>query len=310
MGQGRQSALSRIFAPRKAKKKDQARKAASAAKHKKEMTHLAVVSPGGVSPREHQEALASVIAAKQKRIVKRAQMCAVDQPFIAVKGSAVLLPNTTYPAAAATFEDEQGEQRSTWRLGDGGVTELVLLGVDPRSLQSWMDAFSTSRIRCVIPGQPGPGAPIFARARVVQRTTESGRALQPVHEATKALAMAAPSFVAPVGHVSQMGEMLQGAVGFVRDSALAGSDMGKHSQGTSRERKAAKTMQSARHQVASNVGNDDFGMNDVNVTVGIAFSIAGSDDEQIGRGLWSFANRHSPQFQRVMTSLWDQWSGS
>ena len=101
-------------------------------------------------------------------------------------------------------------------------------------------------------------------------------------------------------------------MGFVRDGALAGNDMRHHSQATKKslDRKTAKTMESARQLVASKVRDDDFGLNDVNVTVGIAFSIAGADDEEIGRGIWSFANRHTPPFQRVLKSLWDQWSGS
>lgn len=310
MGRNRNRILGSMLRPRKAKGKKQATQAARKAKDKKDFDRYLLMSPEAFGDTDdYRAAHANAMRVKQQRTVNRARMCSVDSPLISVTGCTVLLPNTTFPAASATYEDEHGVQQRTWRLGDGGSVDLMLLGVDPRSLSAWLDSFSASRIKCVIPGQAGTGAPIFARARIIQRTTESGRALQPVAEVTKAIVMNAPSFVAGFGKVSAMGEVLQGATGFVRDSSLTGADAARRAGGRS-GKAAGKALAEARATVSQHVTDDQFGLNDVNVTVGIEFSIAGEAHEEIGRGIWSLANRHTPAFQRVMRDVHKLWSGT
>ena len=98
----RGSILSGIICPSRAKKRAQEKAEARDRKEKQEAIRYRLNHPTVYPASEVEEARASAIKDKQQRIARRTQMSTVDKPFLAVNGSTVLLPNTTYPAAAAT----------------------------------------------------------------------------------------------------------------------------------------------------------------------------------------------------------------
>jgi hypothetical protein len=242
---------------------------------------------------------------KDRSVLDCARMMHTDRKGGSVVGLDFLLPNATNEAIGARGVEIDGVTSACWVLGDAGHVALQLVAVDIQSLRDWMDAHGDCGIVCQYlkpfggdnRGEHGAVArDIYATARLIYRTKDPGKALQPGWEFAKQAAENLGSFAGP------QNEIVDGLTAL--SSTIVGQyDMHKKPRLTPGQVKLNK----AKAAVAQRRDDDALDIYQAKVWVAIEFSMEGK--QRIGDTRCYFRQRNSPEFRSVMDALEKIWAG-